>query len=140
MYLASMIILTIQCLLTYKNKTSDQFIDFIRRADTRYDSSIKTIFVILDNASSIHRSKKTINTITRYHPRIVLVFLPTRSPHLNLIEIRWLWMQRQAINNSTFRNESDIGKAVSDWTYNYNGKHGRRITDILQIGVMSMTT
>lgn len=97
----------------YKNKTSDQFIDFIRRADTRYDSSIKTIFVILDNAS-IHRSKKTINTITRYHPRIVLVFLPTRSPHLNLIEIRWLWMQRQAINNSTFRNESDIGKAVSD--------------------------
>ena len=78
----------------YKNKTSDQFIDFIRRADTRYDSSIKTIFVILDNAS-IHRSKKTINTITRYHPRIVLVFLPTRSPHLNLIEIRWLWMQRQ---------------------------------------------
>jgi transposase len=79
----------------YINKTSDQFIDFIRRADTRYDSSIKTIFVILDNAS-IHRSKKTINTITRYyHPRIVLVFLPTRSPHLNLIEIRWLWMQRQ---------------------------------------------
>ena len=48
----------------YKNKTSDQFIDFIKRIDSRYDSNIKTIFVILDNAS-IHRSKKTINTITR---------------------------------------------------------------------------
>ncbi len=53
------------------------------------------------------------------YPRIVLVFQPTRSPHLNLIEVRWMWLQRKAINNSTFRNESDIGKAVSDWTYKY---------------------
>jgi hypothetical protein len=44
-------------------------------------------------------------------------------------------MQRQAINNSTFRNEYEIGKIVFDWTCNYNEKHGRRITDILQIGV-----
>jgi transposase len=72
----------------YKNKTSDQFIDFIKRVDSRYNSSIKTIFVVLDN-ESIHRSKKTINTITHYQ-RIVLVFLPSSSPHLNLIEIRWL--------------------------------------------------
>ena len=55
--------------------------------------------------------------------RIHLVFLPTRSPDLNLIEVRWLWLHRQAINNSTFRNEHDIGKAVSDWTVNYNKKH-----------------
>ena len=48
--------------------------------------------------------------------------------------------QRQAINNYTFKNEPDIGKAVSDWTCTYNEKQGRRITDILQIGVMSMTT
>ena len=33
-------------------------------------------------------------------------------------------MQRQeAINNSKFENEYDIGKAVSDWTINYNKKH-----------------
>ena len=30
---------------------------------------------------------------------------------------------RQAVNNSTFENEQDIGKAVSDWTINYNKKH-----------------
>ncbi|MGE3859703.1 MAG: hypothetical protein AB7F53_06910 [Nitrososphaeraceae archaeon] len=34
-----------------------------------------------------------------------------------------MWLQRKAINNSTFRNESDIGKAVSDWTCNYNNSH-----------------
>src|SRR5215207_10705473 len=106
----------------YRNKTSNQFIDFIRRVDTRYDSSIKTIFVVLDNAS-IHRSKKTINAIVRNYPRIILVFQPTRSPELNLIEVRWMWLQRKAIYNSTFRNESDIGKAVSNWTYNYNTNH-----------------
>jgi len=124
---------------SYKNKTSDQFIDFIKRVDSRYDSSIKTIFVVLDNAS-VHWSKKTINTITCYYPRIVHVFLPTRSPHLNLIEIRRLWMHRQAINNSTFRDESDIGKAVFDWICIYNEKHGRRITDALQIEILSMIT
>ena len=60
----------------YKNKTSEQFIDFIRRVDTRYDYRIKTIFVVLDNAL-IHRSKKTRNAIIRDYPRIVLVVFPT---------------------------------------------------------------
>ena len=31
--------------------------------------------------------------------------------------------QRQAINNSVFNDEQDIGKAVSDWTHYYNKKH-----------------
>ena len=125
---------------SYKNKTGDQFLDFIKRLDKKYDSSsVKQIFLVLDNAS-IHKSKNLRETIQRHHHRINFVFLPTRSPELNLIEVRWLWMQRQAINNSTFRNEFDIGKAVFDWTYNYNRKHGRRITDILQIGVMNMST
>ena len=30
-----------------------------------------------------------------------------------------MWLQIKAIDNSTFRNESDIGKAVSDWTCKY---------------------
>ncbi|MDN5866705.1 MAG: hypothetical protein L0H55_04815 [Candidatus Nitrosocosmicus sp.] len=32
-------------------------------------------------------------------------------------------MHRQAINNSVFNNEQDIGKAVSEWTHYYNKKH-----------------
>ena len=122
-----------------RNKTSDQFIDFIRRIDSKYDSSIKTIFIVLDNAS-IHRSKKTRNAIRCNYPRIVLVFLPTRSPQLNLIEIRWMWLQRKAINNSTFRNESDIGKAVSDWTCNYNTNHRNITRDSLHNELMCLFT
>ena len=106
----------------YKAKTGKQFLDFIKRVDQKYGDNIRQIFLVLDNIS-IHKSNKVKQTIAKYYPRIQLVFLPTRSPELNLIEVRWLWMHRQAINNSTFTNEYDIGKAVSDWTVNYNKKY-----------------
>ncbi|MGE5633879.1 MAG: transposase, partial [Deltaproteobacteria bacterium] len=44
-----------------------------------------------------HRSKKVRETIQKYHHRINFVFLPTRSPELNLIEVRWLWMHRDRL-------------------------------------------
>lgn len=116
---------------SYRNKTGKQFLDFIKRVDRKYNSSIKQIFLVLDNIS-IHRSKKVRETIQKYYPRINLVFLPTRSPELNLIEVRWMWMQRQMINNSTFADEYDIGKGVTEWTRNYNKKHGKAIINILQ--------
>jgi transposase len=90
----------------YKQKKSSQFIDFINKVDSLCDPSIKQVFIVLDNAS-IHRSKKTREAMKK-HSRIVLVFLPTKAPELNLIEVRWMWMQRMAINNSIFENESDI--------------------------------
>jgi transposase len=114
---------------SYKQKTGKQFFDFINRVDQKYDDSIKKIFLILDN-SSIHKSNIVKETLDRYHPRIQLVFLPTRSPELNLIEVRWLWMHRQAINNSTFENEQDIGKAVSEWAVDYNKKHTFKTSSI----------
>ncbi|MER5176206.1 MAG: transposase, partial [Candidatus Nitrosocosmicus sp.] len=66
--------------------------------------------------------------------RIKLVFLPVRSPELNLIEVRWSWLQRQtAINNSTFKDEQEIGKAVNKRKDIYNKDHGNRaIINILQ--------
>ena len=55
-----------------------------------------------------------------------------RSPELNLIEVRWSWLQRQTINNSTFKDEREIGRTVSKWKNIYNKNHGRAITDVLQ--------
>jgi len=37
---------------------------------------------------------------------------------------------RQAINNSIFLNEQDIGKAVYDWTCDYNKKHACKTSSI----------
>jgi hypothetical protein len=48
---------------------------------------------------------------------------------------------RQAINNSTFLNEQDIGKAVYEWTVNYNKKHTAKTSIIsLQEGSIHMFT
>ena len=115
---------------SYKNKTRDQFLDFIKRVDRKYDFSVcqaNISYWIMHQ----YRSKKVRETIQKYHHRqnkLCILANKIFRTELNLIEVRWLWMQRQAINNSTFKNEPDIGKAVSDWTYNYNEKHGRRIT------------
>jgi transposase len=106
----------------YRKKAGKQFLDFIKRVDQKYEDSIRRIFLVLDNVF-IHRSNKVKETLAKYHTSIhLLVFLPTRTLELNLIEVRWLWMHRQAINNSTFENEQDIGKVVSDWTNDFNKK------------------
>jgi len=42
-------------------------------------------------------------------------------------------MHKQAINNSTFENEQDIGKAVSDWAINYNKKHAACKTSTISL-------
>ncbi len=120
----------VQC---YKKKTGKQFVDFIKRVDRRYDDkNIQTIFIVLDNLS-VHKSKRVQKEISKCCPRIKFVFLPVRSPELNLIEVRWLWLQRQAINNSIFKDEQEIGRvAVSKWKDIYNKNHGRAIINILQ--------
>ena len=126
--------------LLQTKKTGKQFLDFINRVDQKYDDHIQHIFLVLDNVS-IHRSNKVKESISRDYPRIHLVFLPTRSPELNLIEVRWLWLHRQAVNNSTFENEQDIGKAVSDWTNDYNKKHRIKTSTIsLQEGSIHVFT
>jgi hypothetical protein len=115
----------------YKKKTGKQFVDFLKRIDKRYDKNIQDIFLVLDNLSA-HKSKMVKKEISKCCPRIKFVFLPVRYPELNLIEVRWSWLQRQAINNSTFKDEQEIGRAASKWKKIYNKNHGKAITIILQ--------
>ena len=52
-----------------------------------------------------------------------------------------MWMQqRQAINNSTFEDECDIGECITEWTRSYNKKHGRAIINILQGTIIDVFT
>jgi transposase len=121
----------VQC---YRNKTGKQFIDFLKRVDRRYDKDIRNIFVVLDNLSA-HKSRMVKEVLAKDCQRIKFVFLPVRSPKLNLIEVRWVWLQRQTINNSTFKDDQEIGRAVSKWKDIYNKNHGKAIINILQESV-----
>ena len=100
----------------------------------RHGITVKNIFVVIDSLS-VHKSKKVQKEISKHCQRIKFVFLPVRPPELNLIEVRWLWLQRQAINNSTFEDEQEIGRAVSKWKNVYDKNHGKAITNILQENV-----
>ncbi len=94
---------------------------------------ISLLFLIIYQHINQRWQKK--EEMSKCCPRIKFVFLPVRSPELNLIEVRWLWLQRQqAINNSTFKNEQEIGQAiVSKWKKIYNKNHdSKAITNILQ--------
>ena len=90
-----------------QKKSSSQFIDFINKVDSLCDPSIKQVFIVLDNAS-IHRSKKTKEAMKKKHPRIVLVFLPTKAPELNLIEVRWMWICRGWPSTTVYLKMSQI--------------------------------
>jgi hypothetical protein len=118
----------VQC---YERKTGKQFVDFLKRTDKRFDKNIQNIFVVLDNLSA-HKSKMVKEEISKCCPRIKFVFLPVRYPELNLIEVRLVWLQRQTINNSTFKDKQEIGQAVSKWTDIYNKNQGKAIINILQ--------
>ncbi len=50
------------------------------------------IVLVLDNASS-HKSAALRHWIERQHERLVLFYLPTYSPQLNLIERLWRWLK-----------------------------------------------
>ena len=71
--------------------------------------------------TQVKKDKKCNSTLSSQNSSCIPANEVSRTE--SYIEARWMWLQRKAINNSTFRNESDIGKAVSDWTCNYNNSH-----------------
>jgi hypothetical protein len=58
----------------YRKKTAGkQFLDFIDKIGQKYDSSVKQIFLVLDNVS-IHKSNNKVKqTMVNHHSRIISV-------------------------------------------------------------------
>ena len=71
-------------------------------------------FVILDNASA-HTTPALDQFLQDNRQRLELVFLPTYSPNLNLIERLWKLMRAQVTNNQPFEDLSALSEAVVHW-------------------------
>lgn len=71
-------------------------------------------FVVLDNASA-HTTPALDTFLAHNSHRLELVFLPTYSPHLNLIERLWKLMRAQLTNNQFFDTLANLAQAVVDW-------------------------
>ena len=71
-------------------------------------------FVVLDNASA--HSTAAGNAFAENHQRrLELVYLPTYSPHLNLIERLWRLMRSQITRNRFFSDLPSLAKAAVEW-------------------------
>ena len=71
-------------------------------------------FVILDNASA-HTTPTLDQFLQDNRQQLELVFLPTYSPNLNLIEKLWKMMRAQVTNNQPFADLPALSEAVVNW-------------------------
>ncbi len=70
--------------------------------------------VILDNASA-HTTPKLDAFFQQHQDRLGLVFQPTYSPHLNLIERLWRLMRGQMTRNQFYQSLKELAEAIVEW-------------------------
>jgi transposase len=71
-------------------------------------------FVILDNASA-HTTSAVETFAVQHQDQLELVYLPTYSPHLNLIERLWRLMRSQVTRNRFYESLTDVAEAAVNW-------------------------
>ncbi len=76
------------------------------------------LFVVSDNASA-HTTPKVTSFCDDHQEQLEMVFLPTYSPHLNLIERLWRVMRHQVTRNQFFESLDILAKAVVTWFEKY---------------------
>lgn len=90
---------------------ADSTIDLLTAIEQAYPLS-KKIFVILDNAR-YHFSRKVKEHLK--DSIIQLVFLPSYSPNLNLIERLWKFFKKKVLYNQYHKNIDEFRKACIDF-------------------------
>ncbi len=63
------------------------------------DSEPDTFWIVVSDNASAHTTPKLDEFLSRHHNRLCLVFQPTYSPHLNLIERLWRLMRHHMTRN-----------------------------------------
>jgi transposase len=71
-------------------------------------------FVVLDNASA-HSTSAVDAFALNHQARLELVYLPTYSPHLNLIERLWCFLRGQITRNHFYASLTDLTEATVAW-------------------------
>lgn len=95
-------------LLESETINGDSTIDLITTLNQRY-FTLSEIILILDNAK-YHYSKEVKEHLLTC-PRVKLVFLPSYSPNLNLIERLWKFFKKKVLYNRYHENVSQFREA-----------------------------
>ena len=75
-----------------------EFKEFCDKLSERYKN--ETIYLVLDN-SRIHLSRE-FNEYLVNHPNLIMIYLPTYSFYLNVIELLWLYARKAVYYNNQF--------------------------------------
>ncbi len=87
----------------------DSTVQLLEILDQKYFNS-KEIIIILDNAR-YHYSEE-VREIVEQSSRLRLVYLPTYSPELNLIERVWRYFKKNVLYNEYYENIAEFRKAA----------------------------
>ena len=101
--------------------TSEVIISFID--DFWKKKEEEKIVLVLDNAS-VHRSKLFKNKELEWKAKgLEIFYLPTYSPHLNLIEHLWRFMKYEWLNFNIYDNWDNLVKYIEDVAENFGAKY-----------------
>jgi len=104
---------TDQC---YDRHRKAEFLDFLKKVAKA--SPRRELHVVLDN---YHTHKHDdINKWLAKHPRITLHFTPTSGSWLNLVEVFFSIITRQAIRRGSFDSVKDLVGAIRAFIDSYN--------------------
>ena len=109
---------------------ADSTVDLLETLNQKYPLSSK-LHIILDNAR-YHYSAE-VRTYLSDHKRINLVFLPTYSPELNLIERVWKFFKKKVLYNTYYPTLDDFRKAAQIFFRNI-GQHKEDLKSLLSGG------
>ncbi len=79
------------------------------------DSDADAFWIVVPDNASAHTTPKPDEFLTQHQDRLGLVFQPTYSPHLNLIERLWRVMRGQMTRNQFYASLKELAEAVVEW-------------------------
>src|SRR5712675_2016019 len=97
-----------------KRRRRIEFLDFMNRIVAAYPG--KELHVILDN---LNTHKKNENWLKR-HPNVRFHFTPTHASWLNQVEIWFSILQRQSLNDTSFKSVKQLRQHIDDFVEAYN--------------------
>jgi len=86
------------------------------------------ISIILDNAR-YQRCHLVQSAANMYN--IDLIYLPTYSPNLNLIERCWKYVKGKALENQNFKDFKNFQESIMDCIDSFSGKHKKDLETLL---------
>jgi transposase len=100
----------------YERHGKAEFLDFLKRVARAYPR--RELHIVLDNYHT-HKHDE-INQWLAKHPRITLHFTPTSGSWLNLVEVFFSIITRQAIRHGSFDSVKDLIAAIRAFIDGYN--------------------